>query len=91
MFTGKGFDDKTKTDGDLLKLLDDIDEYTINSNRNDILEVETTNALLAADRAVTTKYLDQFSYGVVETEDGKSYEYNPTEYKRQRKEKTLKD
>ena len=35
------------------------------ANRDEIIEAETANALLEADRAVTQKYLDQFSYGVV--------------------------
>ncbi len=35
------------------------------ANRDEIIEAETANALLGADRAVTQKYLDQFSYGVV--------------------------
>lgn len=53
-------------------------------NNDEIVEAETERALLNADAVVTKKYISQFEYGLVKTEDGKAYEYNPKEYAYQR-------
>lgn len=69
------------TDADLLNAINSIQDI-VNVNEDNAQQLELNSVALAADRAVTDSYLNQFSYGLVKNKQGK-YEYNPTQYKRE--------
>ena len=69
------------TDADLLNAINSIQDI-VNVNEDNAQQLELNSVVLAADRAVTDSYLNQFSYGLVKNKQGK-YEYNPTQYKRE--------
>ena len=69
------------TDADLLNAINSIQDI-VNVNEDNAQQLELNGVALAADRAVTDSYLNQFSYGLVKNKQGK-YEYNPTQYKRE--------
>ena len=68
-----------KTDADLLDALEAINDVST-VNQDDIQQLELNSVALAADRAVTQSYVNQFQYGLVK--NGDKYEYNPTQYKK---------
>lgn len=68
-----------KTDADLLDALEAINDVST-VNQDDIQQLELNSVALAADRAVTQSYINQFQYGLVK--NGDKYEYNPTQYKK---------
>lgn len=68
-----------KTDADLLDVLEAINDVST-VNQDDIQQLELNSVALAADRAVTQSYINQFQYGLVK--NGDKYEYNPTQYKK---------
>lgn len=68
-----------KTDADLLDALEAINDVST-VNQDDIQQLELNSVALAADRAVTRSYINQFQYGLVK--NGDKYEYNPTQYKK---------
>lgn len=69
------------TDADLLNAINSIQDI-VNVNEDNAQQLELNSVALAADRAVTDSYLNQFSYGLVKNKQGK-YEYNPAQYKRE--------
>ena len=69
------------TDADLLNAINSIQDI-VNVNEDNAQQLELNSVALAADRAVTDSYLNQFSYGLVKNKQGK-YEYNPVQYKRE--------
>ena len=58
------YDTSEFTDADWLRVSQEMDDIST-VNRDEIVEAETTSALLAADRAVNKKYMSQFTYGIV--------------------------